>query len=277
MPWFPDFVAATELARRDSQVAGRTDPVTQYLGALEEGDSRALETVWPGTIVIEDPRAGTIQGHRRLRDFVRKNRSWLTGLHATTENIASTSVGTRAVVELLAHLDDKGQETYWPIAVVAESPNDRSVQFRTYCSQWPVDGRHHVRPPIVGKRDDCPEGVVGRHLVALGAGDIEATVQTFSPTGYLREPIGPNASHQGARELHAYYSKCFSAGGGIELECCCVTDDERHCALEYNLIRWGRHSLQPQAGIAVFERDADGLLSAARIYDDVEAPADSVN
>ena len=85
--------------------------------------------------MIEDPRAGTIRGHRRLREFVRKNRKWLAGLHATTENIASTSVDRRAVVELLASLDDKGQQTLWPIAVVAESPDDRSVMFRTYCSQ----------------------------------------------------------------------------------------------------------------------------------------------
>ena len=58
-------------------------------------------------------------------------------------------VGGRAVVELLAQLDDDGREVAWPVAVVAESPDDRSVVFRTYCSQWPVDGRHHVRPPIL--------------------------------------------------------------------------------------------------------------------------------
>ncbi len=29
----------------------------------------------------------------------------------------------------------------------------------------------------------------------------------------------------------------------------------------------------PQAGIGVYERGPDGLLAAARVYDDVEAPA----
>jgi hypothetical protein len=30
--------------------------------------------------------------------------------------------------------------------------------------------------------------------------------------------------------------------------------------------------LPPQAGIAIYERGPDGLLAAARVYDDVEAP-----
>lgn len=45
------------------------------------------------------------------------------------------------------------------------------------------------------------------------------------------------------------------------------------CALEYNLVRWGGHHVTPQAGIAVYERGGDGLLAAARVYDDVQPPA----
>ena len=44
------------------------------------------------------------------------------------------------------------------------------------------------------------------------------------------------------------------------------------CVLEYNCVRWGRYDVPPQAGLAVFERGPDGLLSAARVYDDVERP-----
>jgi hypothetical protein len=273
MPWFPDFVAATELSRRDSRTVGRTDPVTQYLHAIEEGESKTLQSIWPGEIVIEDPRAGTISDRRELRRFVRDNRARFTKLHATTEIIASTSVGRRAVVEILAHLDDKGQEIRWPIAVVAESPDDDSVLFRTYCSQWPVDGRRHVRPPILPAVDDKPPDVVGRHLDALAAGEIEAVVATFGDDGYVREAIGPHACHQGLPAVRSFFSELFGFGGGIELECTCITDDETRCAFEYNFVHWGSHAVPPQAGIAVFERDPAGLLSAVRIYDDVEAPA----
>ena len=52
MPWFPDFVAAVELARRQTRDTGLADPVAQYFTALQEGDAHSLETVWPGRVVI---------------------------------------------------------------------------------------------------------------------------------------------------------------------------------------------------------------------------------
>jgi hypothetical protein len=69
MPWFPDFVAAVELARRQTRSAGQADPVAQYFTALDKGDAHALEAVWPGEIVIYDPRAGEIRGHKQLRRY----------------------------------------------------------------------------------------------------------------------------------------------------------------------------------------------------------------
>jgi ketosteroid isomerase-like protein len=273
MPWFPDFTSAVELARRQTRASGRADPVGQYFAALDEGDVHALETVWPGEVVIHDPRAGEIRGHRQLRQFVSRNKSWLGQLHARTETVASTVAGGRAVVELLAHLDHDGHEVAWPLAVVAESPDDQSVVFRTYCSQWPVDGRRHIRPPILKPGDSQVGDVVGRYQAALDTGDTEAIVSTFAPDGYYREPIGPHYTHRGPRELRSFFTRRFSAGGGIGLQHCTVTDDGLRCALEYNCVRWGRHDLPPQAGIGVYERGPDGLLAAARVYDDVEAPA----
>ncbi len=65
------------------------------------------------------------------------------------------------------------------------------------------------------------------------------------------------------------------ANGGVPLQHCSATDDERACAIEYNCVRWGRADIPPQAGIAVYVRGASGRLAAARIYDDVEPPAAS--
>ena len=169
MPWFPEFASAAELAREQTRAAGRADPVRQYLSALNDGDARDLETTWPGEVVIYDPHAGEVRGHRHVRQFVKRNVSWLAGLHARTEVVASTVAGGRAVVELLAHVDHNGQQLAWPVAVVAESPDDQSVVFRTYCSQWPLDEKRPVRPPILapgprqpGRRGQQVPGRAGR-------------------------------------------------------------------------------------------------------------------
>jgi SnoaL-like domain len=158
VPWFPEFASAMELARQQTRAAGQADPVGQYFAALNHGDSHVLETAWPGEVVVYDPRAGEIRGHRQLRRFVRNNQSWLAQRQARIETVASTWADGRAVVELLAHLAGDGGELAWPVAVVAESPDDLSVVFRTYCSQWPVDGRRHLRPPILKSGDAQPQG-----------------------------------------------------------------------------------------------------------------------
>ena len=273
MPWFPDFVGAAELARVNLRSAGRADPVRQYFEALTDGDPDELETVWPGSVVVYDPRAGEVRGHKQLRQFVRRNRAWLAERDAQIETVASTCTGGRAAVELLAHLKDRdGREVAWPLAVVAESADERSVVFRTYCSQWPVDGQRHVRPSILDPAPTGTDGVVGRYHAALRAGDAGAAVETFTPDGYLREPVGPSFTHRGTDELTSYFTSALSEGG-IGIESCVLTDDGDRCAVEYNCVSWGEHALPPQAGVCVFERGSDSLLAAARVYDDIEAPS----
>ncbi len=272
MPWFSDFAGAVELARKETRAAGRADPVGQYFTALNEGDTRALEEVWDGEVVVYDPRAGEIRGHKQLRRFVRANQIWLADRHARIETVASTSVSGRAVVELLAYLTTDAREVAWPVAVVAESHDDRSVVFRTYCSQWPVDGRRHLREPILNPQTVDLGGIVGSYHAALGRGDADAIVGTFAPDGYFREPIGGDNTHRGPRALRDFFAHSFSAGGGIGMQPCVVTDDGVRCALEYNCTTWGSHDLPPQAGIGVCERGPDGLLAAVRVYDDIEPP-----
>jgi hypothetical protein len=272
MPWFPDFVSAVELARRETTATAQADPVTEYFNVLQSGATRELESVWPGDVVIYDPRAGVVRGHHQLRHFVRENQSLWAEHHASVETIASTFVGRRAVVELLVQVKDfDGEEVAWPIAVVAESPDDLSIVFRTYCSQWPVDGARHVRPPILTSGDAYPGDVVGRFLTAMDAGDAEGIMGTFESDGYLREPIGSRSTHRGTSELRSYFAECFG-GGGVHIEHCAVTDDGTRCALEFNCVRWGGHDLPPQAGIGIYERSQSGLLQAVRIYDDITPP-----
>ena len=148
--------------------------------------------------------------------------------------------------------------------------------FRTYCSQWPVDGRRHLRPPILTSTAALPGDVVGSYQAALATGDAEAIVKAFLPNGYYREPIGEHPTHRGTDELRSFFGSRFASGNGergIVVQPCVVTDDAVRCAVEYSMLRWGSSQLPPQAGLAVYERGADGLLAAVRVYDDIEPPA----
>jgi hypothetical protein len=271
MPWFPDFVAAVELARVQTRAAGHADPVGQYFAALHDSDTKTLEAVWPGEVVVLDPRAGEVRGHKELRSFVNRNHTWLAELHTSTEPVGSMRAGNRAVVELLAHPVMGGQELAWPVGVVAESPDDRSVTFRTYCSQWPLEGRRQLRPAILPPGSAPLTDVVARYFAAVDAGDREAAAGCFATDGYFREPIGPHMTHRGTAELSEFFARQLSAGG-IGLHICAVTDDGQRCAVEYTCVRWGGRDLPPQAGLGVYERGGDGLLAAPRVYDDIEPP-----
>jgi hypothetical protein len=89
---------------------------------------------------------------------------------------------------------------------------------------------------------------VASYQRALAAGDVDAIVAAFEPDGYAREPAGGQYIYRGADGLRASYELLFSNGGGIPLEHCALIDDGRACPLEYNVVRWGKTQLPPQAG-----------------------------
>ena len=113
MPWFPDFYGAVELARKQTRAAGRADPVGQYFAALNNADTRALEAIWPGEVVVYDPRAGEVRGHRQLRRFVHRNQAWLAERHARTETVAAAPrTSTRRSAASTA-TNGKSHTRYW--------------------------------------------------------------------------------------------------------------------------------------------------------------------
>jgi hypothetical protein len=220
-------------------------------------------------VTVHDPVRGRVSGDGLTR-FVDESAEWLGQRRARTEEIAETEADGRTVLELLAHLTIDGQPLALPVAAVIESTQDTVI--RLYYSQWPLTGRHHLRPPLLPAADAHPSGVVGRYHAALDAGDADAIVATYEPDGCFREPSGPQFTVRGTDALREFYTMFFSAGGGIGLQHCTVTDNGVSCALEYNAVRWGRVHLAPQAGVAVYERGASGLIAAARVYDDVSPP-----
>jgi hypothetical protein len=269
LPWFPEFSHALRMADEAEQTASTSEAVRDYVESVHSGVPD-LGDLNDDQVVLHDPRAGRIEGSASFQAFVESSAAWLSGLQARTEWVASTVTPGRAVGELVAHLTIDGREVPLPVAVVAERQHDRA-EFRVYYSQWPLNGAHTVRPPLLKDSGAEPKGWPGKYHTALTAGDADAIAEAFEPDGYMREPSGPQYVHQG-KDLHPFFSMFFSAGGGIKLEHCAITDDGTRCALEYNCVRWGTESIPPQAGIGVYERGASGKLVAARVYDDVQPP-----
>ena len=86
-------------------------------------------------------------------------------------------------------------------------------------------------------------------------------------------PSGAAYLHRGTEVLRELCAHMFANGGGIGLEHCTLTDDGARCAIEHNGVRWGDTEISHQPGVAVYKRGSSGLLSAARICDDVEPPS----
>jgi SnoaL-like domain len=177
------------------------------------------------------------------------------------------------VGEAVLHLGGDGRVDL-PVAIVADQrPDARIEEVRVYYSNWCLTGRHASRPPVLQPDPELRDpDVVGDYQRALAAGDLDGIVASFEPGGYAREPAGADHVHRDPEGLRAFYERLFSNEGGIPFEHCSITDDGRTCALEYNVVRWGRAELAPEAGVAVYVRGASGKIAAARIYDDVDPP-----
>jgi SnoaL-like domain len=248
-----------------------SEPLSAYLPLLVEGRPQAFVGLFGRDPVIEDPRAGRVAGVEAVEAFAAATADWLDERDARLVPGRTTRGGTRTVVESVLVLDDgDGGHVDLPVALVADRHGDRLGTVRVYHSLWPIEGAHRVRPPLLPERADLvlPK-VVRDYQTALAAGDLDAILELFEPDGYAREPSGGRHLHRGPEELARFYGGLLEAGG-LPLEHCTATDDGTCTALEYNVVARGDQVLEPQAGVACYERGRSGRLVAARVYDDVE-------
>jgi hypothetical protein len=275
MPWVPELFTAPALQhllderRRDERLA------VPFFDGLRTGQLGALIESFAGEPVLHHPVRGRIRGVPAFTAYVAETRAWLERRNVTIEDVERVILEARGFEELVLHVDgDDGRRVELPFALVADHPSDGRIdELRLYFSGWPLTGRHAIRPPLLQPDPGLrTSGVVAEYQRALAAGDVAAVAAAFEPDGYAREPAGGPYTHGGPDGLRAFYEELFANGGGIPLEHCAVADDGRACALEYNVVRWGRTELPPQAGVAVYVRGPGGRLAAARIYDDVDPP-----
>lgn len=272
MTWFPEFGQVIHEAAH----LGQLGHLEAAEAALHSGDPTRLLDAFPGGVRIDDPRSGRVEGAAALTEFCKTSYRWLKEHHGHPRPIAVTNGRSRVVGEFDLELTSEGRAFVLPVAVVVEPDlAKRSVWIRIYHSQWPLLGHHEVRAPLLARDPSAGESdVVGEYQAALAAGDAARITATFEPGGCFREPAGPQFRRCGTDVLREFFSLFFSAGGGIILEHCTVTEDGVRTALEFNAVRWGEHDLPHQAGIAVYERGPSGRLREARIYDDVEGPVE---
>jgi hypothetical protein len=248
-----------------------------YFDGLRAGELDALVASFADEPELHDPVRGRIRGIRAFETFVTETNAWLRQHNVSVDIVDYVILEGRGFEEVVLHLDSDTGRVDLPVAIVADHPHEGRIgELRIYFSSWPLTGSHANRPPLLQPDPDLREpDVVGEYQRALAAGSVDAIVEAFEPDGYAREPAGGEHVHRGRDSLRAFYSHLFANGGGIQLERCTVIDGGRACALEYNVVRWGRTELPPQAGVAVYVRGESGKLSAARIYDDTDPPLDA--
>jgi hypothetical protein len=274
MPWLPELFSAPVLARLEEKWERERLEAVPYYDGLMSGEHDALIRSFAGEPVLHDPRNGRVKGVRAFEAYVTKLGSWLAHHNMSFDPVDHVFLEPRGFEEVVIHLDGEAGRVDVPVAIVADRQADgRLVELRIYHSIWALTGRHLHRTPVLQLDPDLrTQDVVAEYQRALAAGDVDAIVATFERDAYAREPAGAAYVHRGRDDLRAFYERLFSNGGGIALEHCAVVHDGRACALEYNLVRWGRTELPPEAGVAVYVQGQSGRIAAARIYDDADPP-----
>ena len=273
MPWAPELFSSPVLQQMEEERRHKLVEVPFFDG-LMAGELDALVGSFAGVPELHHPVRGRIRGARAFEAYVVETNAWLSGHSTSIEEVEHVVAKGGGFAEVVLHLDGEAGRVDLPVAILADKRADGRIdELRMYYSSWPLTGRHANRPPLLQPDPQLRESdVVGEYQAALAAGDVEAIVAAFEPGGYAREPAGGDYKHEGPDGLRAFYERLFSNDGGIPLEHCAIFDDGRACALEYNVVRWGKTELPPEAGVAVYVRGASGRLAAARIYDDVSPP-----
>jgi hypothetical protein len=220
---------------------------------------------------LDDPAAGRLSGEA-VPAWLAEQERWRVDRQASVTPVATTVTADRAVGEwVVSFLSPNRDRIDLPVAVAVEPGSDLPV--RIYHSQWPLLGHHVVRPPLLDPDPNAhASDVVGDYKAALAAGDTGTVIACYEPDGYFREPSGAGYRYAGTAVLTDFYDQCFSAGGGIPLTLCRVTEDGVRTAIEFIADLWGSVDMPPQAGIAVYARGPTGRIASAHVYDDVDPP-----
>ena len=253
-----------------------TDIAENYLSTAVHSDADSLIKLVGQDGIIEDPRFPGNRGESQVRGFVTQFQDWLVDLTPSTEHLRTTVTEHRVMSEDILHINLKAEKWELPVATIVSKDSETDVnRVHVYYTNWPFNKKHSARKnlfraPLADQSEF--EGPILNYVQSLLSGDLEKIRQSFEADVYFREASGPPYIHWGRNAVVDYFKGLF-ANGAPMLRDDTVSDDGRTLFMEFSVIGWNgepRPEERWEAGLGVYERSREGLISGIRIYDDVE-------
>lgn len=265
MPWMPELFSESVLEEWRERHARQKIVDVPYYDGLLAGEPDALIGAFSGEPTVFHPVRGRVMGEWQLRAYAAEVRGWFRARGAEAQELQHVVGPQRGFEEVLV----TGPAGALPLALVADHRDGSHLdEIRIYFSVEHFMGHRVTRQPLLqaAPQLDLPP-VIAEYLRALADADLDAASAAYAKGGTIRGSDGTVEP-----DPHAFHADICRVGG-LALEACRLTGDERSVALEYNVLRLADNNAPPQAGVVVFDLEPGGArIKATRIYDDVERP-----
>jgi hypothetical protein len=259
----------------------------RLIEGLIDGDLALVRSLYSGPVDIDDPFAGhVVEGA-----FEAMVASWRPVRGATVESLVTTHstqadgyVGTELELRLLID----GRSRKLSIVAVSEVAADGQLErTRLYYRRANIDLRQHYRDRMLQDEVDVQfPPIVEKYQKALLARNTEEFIATFAQDGYFDGHGGPVDQEEGVLvdlslgqgmgryaghdELYRGIGQMMEIGSAESpkgrLEHVNAFTDGTTTVLEFNILRPEENRIH--AGVACYEVSEDGLMQAARVYDE---------
>jgi hypothetical protein len=259
----------------------------RLIEGLIDGDLALVRSLYSGPVDIDDPFAGhVVEGA-----FEAMVASWRPVRGATVESLVTTYstqadgyVGTELELRLL--IDSRSRKL--SIVAVSEVAADGQLErTRLYYRRANIDLQQHYRDRMLQDEVDVQfPPIVEKYQKALLERNTGEFIATFAQDGYFDGHGGPVDQEEGALvdlslgqgmgryvghdELYRGIGQMMEIGSAESpkgrLEHVNAFTDGTTTVLEFNILRPEENRIH--AGVACYEVSEDGLIQAARVYDE---------
>ena len=259
----------------------------RLIEGLIDGDLALVRSLYSGPVDIDDPFAGhVVEGA-----FEAMVASWRPVRGATVESLVTTHstqadgyVGTELELRLLID----GRSRRLSIVAVSEVAADGQLErTRLYYRRANIDLQQHYRDRMLQDEIDVQfPPIVEKYQQALLERNTQEFIATFAQDGYFDGHGGPVDQGEGVLvdlslgqgmgryvghdELYRGIGQMMEIGSAESpkgrLEHVNAFTDGTTTVLEFNILRPEENRIH--AGVACYEVSADGLMQAARVYDE---------